>query len=141
MTQQQEDFARAYVANGGDVEQAYQSAKFSTNSKGWKTSAQQLLYNPKIKERIERLQKRATMRNDVDVDWLVQEFKATYQEARAAGSFKDAINALTKLGEWAQMFRAKEGGGTPNVNVYSAFMTGDPVKDAKRIEGIVVDSE
>jgi len=93
LTVKQEKFCIEYIKTGNKSEayrQAYNTENMASDTINRK--AFELSENGKIKARIEQLQKEVSKRNDVDIDWCIQQLKVIVEENE-----RDRVQALDKL--------------------------------------------
>ena len=72
--------------------------------KGAKQAGSRLLTHVDIQAAIVARSEKASAIADVSVSWVLQEAKATYQDAKAAGQFGAATKCLELLGRHLAMF-------------------------------------
>lgn len=93
LTPKQEKFCQEYIKTGSKSE-AYRNAYNSENMKPEtiNVKAVQTFDQDKIRIRIKELQKKAEVRNEISIDWVVQKLKEVVDKDE-----KDRVPALDKL--------------------------------------------
>ncbi len=85
-----EKFAQS-IARGLSQDKAYVEAGYSEN--GARASASKLLTNPNILRRVKNIQNSAAMRNNIEIDDIIDELEKTRKLAMALGQCHSAFLA------------------------------------------------
>jgi len=93
LTIKQENFCNEYIKTGNKSE-AYRFAYNAENMKPETINrkAVELFEHGNIRAMVEQLQKKVSKRNNIDVDWCIQQFKTIVEDNE-----KDRVQALDKL--------------------------------------------
>jgi phage terminase small subunit len=83
------------LAQGKSATQSYIDAGYS--KKGADVSASRLLGNASVMLRVEELRERVEKKNELTLDWLIQQGKEMYQESREAKDRTAAASFYDKL--------------------------------------------
>jgi len=83
------------LAQGKSATQAYIDAGYSKN--GADVSASRLLGNASVMLRVEELREKVEKKNELTLDWLIQQGKEMYQESREAKDRTAAASFYDKL--------------------------------------------
>jgi len=93
LTIKQENFCNEYIKTGNKSE-AYRFAYNAENMKPETINrkAVELFEHGNIRAMVEQLQKKVSKRNNIDLDWCIQQFKTIVEDNE-----KDRVQALDKL--------------------------------------------
>lgn len=146
LTDQQRKFCDLYLANGLNASKAYQEAypKCKTEASA-RASASQLLTNPNVSEYLAVQAQKVTEKAEVSAEWVIANFKKIAERCMQAepvmefdpdskemvesGEYKfdstGANTALTRIGQYLQMFTEKREVKHSGTVAYQQNLTGE----------------
>ena len=108
LTLKQEHFARAYVANGGNASAAYREAydTHTTNETTVNRTAYDLVHNPKIAARVQKLMNEAFDAKGYSPEYVLEGIRDQIDTATEHRQHSPAMRGWELLGKWRRMFDA-----------------------------------
>lgn len=106
LTDKQKRFADEYLIDM-NASAAYLRAGYKCSEAAARSSASDLLTNPNIQEYIAEKQKKIEEKTELTVEWILEEMKDTYIQAKQLGEYSAANKSLEMLGRYKGMFNDK----------------------------------
>ncbi|MNH83823.1 Terminase small subunit [compost metagenome] len=106
LTDKQKRFADEYLIDM-NASAAYLRAGYKCSEAAARSSASDLLTNPNIQEYIAEKQKKIEEKTELTVEWILEEMKDTYIQAKQVGEYSAANKSLEMLGRYKGMFNDK----------------------------------
>ena len=103
LTDNQEKFARSYVATG-NIQESYRRAGYNINSKNVTKNAREIYENPKVQLRIAQLKEEAAKKYELTTDEITHKLLKAYDAAMGESQYSAAIRAAELLGKHLGMF-------------------------------------
>ena len=103
LSDNQEKFARAYVATG-NIQEAYRRGGYNANCKNPTKNAREIYENPKIQLRISQLKEEAAKKYEITTDEVTHKLLRAYDAAMGESQYSAAIRAAELLGKHLGMF-------------------------------------
>jgi len=106
LTDKQTNFVNEYMKDM-NATAAYLRAGYKCTEEAARRAASRLLTNVDVKAEIERRQEKIGEKNDITVEWILEEMKDTYRQAKEMGEYSAANKSLEMLGRYKGMFNDK----------------------------------